>query len=83
MQKALTHLFLAKLAPQEVEAFRPGLEAIQDFASKNEVRVWVDDVKHKRSGPVISCYVEYRHDLDIAVEEVFETAMKEVAATKR
>lgn len=75
MQKALTHLFVSKLTPQEVHFYRPGLEAIQDFADKHSVLVWVEDVKHKRSGPVISCWAEGHPDLDDEIEDIFEEAM--------
>lgn len=76
MQKALTRLYLSKLAPQEVSAYRQGLAAVQDFADKHNVHVWIEDVKHKRSGPVISCWIEGHSELDDVIEQIFEEAME-------
>jgi hypothetical protein len=64
----------SKLSLQEIEDFRPGLEALQEFAIKNRTRFYVWDVKHKRSGPIISCGCPDAEFDDIA-DDIFEAAM--------
>ena len=64
-----------KLTSDEVVFFSPGLEAIQKYALENNLTVSVLDVKHKRSGPVVECWIHGGGD-EMAIEHAFEEAME-------
>ena len=75
MQKTLARIDTSKLTEQEIDAFRPGLEAMQAYAERHQITASVGDVKHKRSGPVVSCTVVGGGG-DDALEDAFEEAME-------
>jgi hypothetical protein len=75
MEDVFQNLDISRLTPDEVVFYSPGLEAIQQYALENNLTVSVLDVKHKRSGPVVECWIHGGGD-EVAIENAFEDAME-------
>lgn len=75
MEDIFPNLDISRLTSDEVVFFSPGLEAIQKYALENNLTVSVLDVKHKRSGPVVECWIHGGGD-EMAIEHAFEEAME-------
>jgi hypothetical protein len=74
------NLDISRLTSDEVVFYSPGLEAIQQYAFETDLTVSVCDVKHKRSGPVVECWIHGEGD-EVAVENAFEKAIERAEST--
>lgn len=77
MSDFFPNLDISRLTCDEIVFYSPGLEAIQNYAQENNLTVSVLDVKHKRSGPVVECWIHGGGD-EVVIEEAFESAMEAV-----
>ena len=80
MENIFPNLDLSRLTSDEVVFYSPGLEAIQLHAFETNSTVSVCDVKHKRSGPAVECWIHGEGD-EVAVENAFEKAMERADST--